>query len=301
VVNETTRNYKLADAGNTVTAVDLWQDHIDAISANGLRVEGASGDRVVNTVQAVTDVAEGGKAELFVISTKASGVGAAAKAIAPYVTEDAMVLTIQNGLGAAERIAEYMPTENVLLGVAGGFGASIKGPGHTHHNSMQLIRVGEMGGGMTPRLERLAEVWQQAGFKVQAYEDIDQLIWEKFLCNVTFSGPCTVFDQTLGGVMADPLRWKVALGCMMEAYQAGLAKNINFTFDDPVDYVTRFGHNMPDAKPSMLQDHYANRRSEIDAINGMVPLLGEQLGIATPYNDTIVAAVRAREERFEAL
>ena len=288
----------LADAGNDVWAVDVWQEHIDAIRAKGLRIEGASGDRIVTSVNAVTDVSEAGAADLFIIATKASGVGPAARAIAPYVHPDALVLTIQNGLGSGERIAEHMATGNVLLGVAGGFGASVKGPGHVHHNSMQLIRVGEMNGGLTSRLERVAEVWRKAGFNVQAYEDIDQLIWEKFLCNVAFSGPCTVFDRTIGEVMDDPDRWKVALGCMLEAYQTGVAKNINFSFKDPVEYVTRFGRNMPHAKPSMLQDHYAKRLSEIDAINGMVPVLGAQHGLATPYNDTIVATVKTREQDF---
>ncbi|MEE8196352.1 MAG: 2-dehydropantoate 2-reductase N-terminal domain-containing protein, partial [Acidiferrobacterales bacterium] len=37
----------LSDAGNEVWAIDTWQAHIDAIRARGLRVEGASGDRVV--------------------------------------------------------------------------------------------------------------------------------------------------------------------------------------------------------------------------------------------------------------
>ena len=288
----------LADAGNEVTAVDLWQQHVDAINRSGLRVEGASGDRVVRSVRAVSDVADGGAADLYIISTKASGVGDAARAIAPLARGDSLVVTIQNGLGGAERIAEHMPVDNVLLGVAGGFGASIKAPGHAHHNSMQLIRLGEMAGGMSERLADLVTVWQQAGFNTQAYGDIDQLIWEKFLCNVTFSGPCTVFDRTLGQVMDDPLLWKVALGCMQEAYRAGVAKQVNFSFTDPVDYVSRFGRNMPDAKPSMLQDHYARRPSEIDAINGMVPKLGRQLDIATPYNDSIVAAVLAREQDF---
>ena len=163
---------------------------------------------------------------------------------------------------------------------------------------MQLIRIGEMEGGLTPRLKVLERVWQSAGFNVQAYEDIDQLIWEKFLCNVTFSGPCTVFDRTLEQVMTDEASWTIAIGCMLEAYEAGKARKVNFTFNDPVDYVTKFGENMPKAKPSMLQDHYAKRHSEIDAINGMVSVLGKRLGIPTPFNDTIVAAVRAREENF---
>ena len=37
----------LADAGNEVWAIDLWQDHVDAINRMGLRLEGASGDRTV--------------------------------------------------------------------------------------------------------------------------------------------------------------------------------------------------------------------------------------------------------------
>ena len=33
----------LADAGHEVWAIDAWQDHVDAMNANGLKVEGASG------------------------------------------------------------------------------------------------------------------------------------------------------------------------------------------------------------------------------------------------------------------
>ena len=42
----------MADAGNEVWAIDTWADHIEAIKQNGLRVEGASGDRTVKNVQA---------------------------------------------------------------------------------------------------------------------------------------------------------------------------------------------------------------------------------------------------------
>ena len=117
--------------------------------------------------------------------------------------EKSLVLTIQNGLGAGERIANFLPTENILLGVAGGFGASIKGPSHAHHNGMQLIRIGEMRGGLSERVEAIAAVWRDVGFSVNAYEDINQLVWEKFICNVTFSAPCTVFGRTLGELMND--------------------------------------------------------------------------------------------------
>lgn len=289
----------LADAGHEVIAADVWRDHVEAINKNGLRVEGASGDRTVSSIRAVTDVAACGPCDLYIIATKASGVGPAARAIAPLMHPDSLVLTIQNGLGAGERIAEHMPVKNVLLGVADGFGASIKGPGHAHHNAMNLIRIGEMNGGMTGRLESMAQVWQGAGFNVKAFEDINQLIWEKFICNCTYSAPCTVFDCTLGELMQRGDRYALAQGCALEVYQLGKAKGIAFSFDDPLAYVKAFGDKMPNARPSMLLDHHANRQSEIDAINGMAAQLGEQLGIATPYNQTLSTIIRVREEQFK--
>ena len=288
----------LADAGHETWAVDLWQEHVEAIDTNGLRVEGASGDRTVRGINATTNAADAGTCDLYIIATKASGVSAAAKAIAPNLASDSLIITIQNGLGAGERIAEHMPTDNVLLGVASGFGASMKSAGRAHHNAMNLMRFGELNGGMTDRLQNMTQLWQDAGFNAKAFEDINQLIWEKYLCNITTAGPCSTFDCTLGELQTDPALWKIALGCATEAFTIGQAMNINFTFDDPIPYVTAFVERMPHAKPSMLQDHYARRRSEIDAINGMAVELGERLGIPTPYNDVITAFVRRKEAAF---
>ena len=290
----------MAEAGHEVWAVDIWQDHIDTINRDGLRVEGASGDRVVQGIRATTNAADVGKCDLYVLATKAAGVGPAAQAIAPLMGPESIVITIQNGLGAGERIAQHMDTDRVLLGVADGFGASMKGPGQVHHNAMNLIRIGEMNGGMSERLQRLTGAWQEAGFNARAFEDIEQLIWGKYICNVAFSGPCTVFDYTLGELMADPAAWSIAQGCALEVYALGQARNIDFSFDDPIDYITAFGLKMPGARPSMLLDHHAGRLSEIDAINGMAVELGRQLGVATPYNEVLSAVIRRRETGFQA-
>lgn len=289
----------MAEAGNEVWAVDTWSEHVEAMNSRGLHIEGSSGDRVVNGIRAVTELAEAEPCDLYVIATKGSGVGAAAKDVAAVMPDDALVLTIQNGLGAGERIAEHMPTDNVLLGVADGFGASMKGPGHVYHNAMKLIRLGEMAGGMTERLRWLEALWQRAGFNARAFEDIHQLIWEKFLCNVTLSAPCTVFDCSVGELMARPEWREVALGCLHEAHACGLAEGIHFSFDDPIQYVTDFAAMMPEASPSMRLDHMASRASEIDAINAMVPVVAARHGLTAPFNQTLSAVVRAREAAFK--
>jgi 2-dehydropantoate 2-reductase len=209
-----------------------------------------------------------------------------------------LVLTIQNGLGAAERICEHLPANRVLLGIAGGFGASIKGPGHVHHNGMNVVRVGELSGGLSERLQRVVNLWRGAGFNAEAAADINQLVWEKFVCNVALSAPCTVFGRPIGEMMADPHAWKISLGCGREAFEAGRAMGVSFSFHEPMAYIEAFASKMPDARPSMLLDHMARRPSEIDAINGMVPVVAARVGTAAPYNEVVTAIVKSREEAF---
>jgi 2-dehydropantoate 2-reductase len=288
----------LADGGNEVWAIDLWREHVEAMRNVGLRVEGASGDRTV-AVNATDDFSEPGACDLVILATKASGVGPAAQAMDPLLGEDTLILTIQNGLGAAERISQFRDPGNILIGVAGGFGASMKGPGHVHHNGMQLIRLGEMNGGLTERLSRVEALWNDAGFNVKSFADIHQLIWEKFVCNVSFSGPCTVMRKTIGEICASEHAWGIALRCGLEAHAAGVARGVNFSFDDAATYIRDFAGNMPDARPSMLLDHLAGRRSEIDAINGMVPVVAKEVGTEAPANEVISSIVRDLELAFD--
>ena len=289
----------LAQNNNEVLAIDLWEEHLEAIRKDGLRVSGFSGDNVVKNINVSNNIEDAKGYELFIIATKASGVSSAASNLSKIISKNSLILTIQNGLGAGERIATFMPTDNILLGVAQGFGAAMVGPGHAHHNNMSMIRIGEMNGGITQRLEKLVKVWSDAGFNAKAFEDIEQLIWEKFICNVAYSGPCSVFRKTLGEVMGNKQMFEVAKGCALEARKMGDIKNVNFTFDDTIKYITEFGKKLLDSKPSMLQDVEAKRLSEIDAINGMVVTLGEENSIETPFNLAVSSIIKAYEEDYK--
>ncbi|MDA9114201.1 2-dehydropantoate 2-reductase [Alphaproteobacteria bacterium] len=288
----------LAQSNNDVLAIDLWEDHINAINTNGLRVSGFSGDKTVKNIKVSKDINDAKGYELFIIATKAAGVGPVASKLSKIVSKDSIILTIQNGLGAGERIASFMPSENILLGVAQGFGASMIGPGHAHHNNMSMIRIGEMNGGITQRLENLVQVWCDAGFNAKSFEDIEQLIWEKFVCNVAWSGSCSIFKKTLGQVMENEDMFNIAKGCALEARKMGDLRKVNFTFDDTVDYITEFGKKLLNSKPSMLQDVEAQRLSEIDAINGMVVTLGKEHNVETPYNTAVSSIIKAQEADY---
>jgi 2-dehydropantoate 2-reductase len=288
----------LGKAGHEVWAIDTWQDHTDAIAASGLTVSGASGSFVVDSLHVGRAPHEAGACDVWVIATKAADVDAVAADIAPLLEADSVVMAFQNGLGAGERVARRIPEEHIVIGIAEGFGSSIPEPGHVHHEGMRLIRIGEMNGGLTERVQRIEQAFDDAGFNVRAFADVTLMIWEKFLCNVTLSAPCAAFDVTVGELMADPEAWRVALGCTSEAHRLGVAKGIRFPFDDPLQYVTDFAATIPNASPSMRLDHLARRRSEVDVINGQVVELSRELGFEAPYNETLCAILRHRESFF---
>lgn len=284
----------LSSGGNEVWAIDAWSDHVEAMREHGLRVSGASGDRTVH-VSATTDAAEAGVCDLVVIATKALDVEAAAESVRPLLGSSTTVVPIQNGLGSADRIAAILGEERVAIGVTGGFGASMVGPGHAHHNGWELVRLGERHGPVSDRIRAIAGVWEAAGFRVQTYDDVDQLVWEKLLCNVTFSGVCSVLGLRIGEVLADPDAWSVASACTREVYAVARAKGIRLEIDDPVAYARGFGETIPDARPSMLIDLMAGRPCEIDVINGAIPPAARSVGLEAPVNETLTALVKARQ------
>lgn len=287
----------LGAAGHEVWAIDAWREHVEAMRSHGLRLEGASGDRTVK-LHASTDAAEAGPCDLVIIATKAMHVEQAAQAAKPLLKDDTVVLSIQNGLGGPDTAARVLGRERVMVGVVGGFGASMRGPGHAHHNGWELVRLGEFSGPITPRLEKVAQVWESGGFRVKCFDDIDQLVWEKLICNVCFSGTCAVTERTIAEVMADPDTWAVASGCAREAYEVAVARGVKLDIQDPVEYVRNFGSKIPNARPSMLLDHMAGRMSEIESINGAIPPAAAALGLQAPTNTVISALVRAKERRM---
>ena len=286
-----------AAAGHEVWAIDTWREHVEAMRAKGLRLEGASGDRTVR-VNATSDARDAGVCDLVILATKAMHVAAAAASAKPLLGKDTPVLSVQNGLGGPDTAAGVLGRERVMVGVVGGFGASIKGPGHAHHNGMELVRLGEFGGPITPRLQKVEQLWAGAGFRVKVFDDIDQLVWEKLICNCAYSGPCALGECTTGEVMADPDLSRVSAACATEAFEVARRKNIKLAFDDPVAYVRDFGSKIPKARPSVLLDLLAKRRSEIGVINGSIPRVAKELGMAAPVNDAVTALVQAKERRL---
>lgn len=286
----------LASAGHTVVAVDRNETHVAAINERGLRVSGASGDRTVE-IHAVTAPPAGPPADVVIIATKAAGAGAAADASRSVLGPETLVLTIQNGLGAAETVAGAVGPDRLIVGVAQGFGASLPEPGHAHHNDMKAIRMGAYAGLPAAQVASVADVWRDAGFDAAAAADILAMQWEKLICNVAYSAPCAITGLTVGEVMDHPDAGAVSRAAATEAWTVARALGVAIDVDDPVALVRAFAGRMPAAKPSVLLDLEAGRISEVDVINGAVPREGEKVGVEAPVNRTLTALVKTLERR----
>ena len=262
-------------------------------------MSGASGTYVVDGIQVGSTPADAGPCELWVVATKASDVDAVVGGIVPLLRPTDVVMPFQNGLGSGERVARHVPEEQIIIGIAEGFGSSIPEPGYVHHNGMRLIRIGEMRGGLTDRVQRIEGIWRDAGFNVRSFADIDRMVWEKFLCNVTLSAPTAAFDVTVGELMANPETWAVALGL----HDGGLPTRAG---DGRHVLVRR-----PRSLRHRVRSHHP-RRQPVDAPRppGAPSLRGGRhqragrraraapAGLEAPYNEALCAVLRTRESRF---
>ena len=129
----------------------------------------------------------------------------------------------------------------------------------------------------------------------EVFDDIDQLVWEKPICNCAYSGPCGISERTVGEVMSDPDLARVSAACAQEGFDVAKKKKIKPGFDDPAAYVRDFGSKIPNARPSVLLDLLAGKKSEIGVINGSIHRVAQELGGAAPVNEAITALVLAKE------
>lgn len=287
----------LADSGHDVMAVDTNTGHVDAINRQGLRVSGASGERVVK-ISAFTEPPIA-SVDLVICAVKAKFAREAAESFTPLLAAHAHVLTIQNGLGSAEQVAEVVGADRLILGVAQGFGASLPEPGHAHHNDMKAIRMGAYAGLPQTAVEEVAGAWVQAGFDAAAVEDIIAMQWGKLICNVAYSAPCALTGFTVGEVLQHPHMGEISRAAAREAYEVAQALDIKLSFSDPEQEVREFAARMPEARPSVLLDIQAGRTSEVDVINGAVPTQAAKVGMRAPVNEVLTQLVQILEQRTQ--
>ena len=289
----------LGAGGLEVTLVDVWAEHVAAVRADGLRLVGDEGERMV-AVAATTDAAEAGAADVVLVHCKAHHTVAAATAAAPLFGPDTVAISFQNGLGNEEAIGGVVGIERVLGGTTAQ-GASILGPGAVRYYGDLPSQIGELGGGVSERTEGIARTFTVAGLQTSASADIRRDMWKKLLANVALSAPSALSDLNIAELMAVPELKATSLAALQEAAAVARATGIKLDPEDTervLAKITGAGGTSAN-KSSMCMDVLKRRKTEIEVINGAVARLGREHGVPTPVNDTLIAAIIGIESHFD--
>lgn len=284
----------LAEGGLDVTLVDVWEAHVAAINRDGLRLVGHGGDRTIR-VRAVQDVSAVASADVVFFQCKATATTAAASSARHlFARGHTTAISFQNGLGNEDVLAQVLGPANVVAGLTAQ-AALLEAPGRVRNFAHLPSYIGEVAGGLSPRVEALARAFTAAGLPTQASADIMREKWSKLLVNIAFAGTSGLTGLTLGEVISDETLRLVATQAMDEAAAVARAVGIDLdpqaqraVFDKIMNSEAR--HN----KASLLADLEAGKATEVDVIYGTAIRLADQHRVPVPTLETLAALIKGR-------
>ncbi|MBC8161493.1 MAG: 2-dehydropantoate 2-reductase [Roseiflexaceae bacterium] len=287
----------LAEAGNNVVLIDVWEQGIAAINAQGVHIEDKSGDARIIRVGATTDPTEIGPVDLVMVFVKCYHTETAVGAATPLIGPDTTVLTLQNGWGNASSISALVGAERVLVGLTY-HSATLLEPGRAQHSGRGLTFIGELDGRISDRLRRITETFTAAGLDVTPTVNVLKEIWSKLALNVCTLPTAALLRFYAGKLVEHSGTLDLMRALLREVVAVANAQDIALGEQERWEAITGLLKRAAGAKASMLQDIEKGRRTEIDVINGAIVDAGRRLGIPTPYNNTMVWLVKSLEETF---
>lgn len=286
----------LARAGEDVVLVDVAPGAVEALRRRGVRLWEGEDARDV-PVRAVSDPATAGPADLVLVMVKAQHTASAAASLGPLLGPDTAVLTLQNGLGAADVLDRAVGVERLLVGVTAQ-GATLLAPGEVRHGGAGETLFGPSAPG-GPNPEPFAAALSRAGLPARAVSDPWPAVWRKLAVNCGINAVAALTGLRNGRIPEIPEAAAVLSDAVLEA--AAVARAAGIDLGDPhalVESVLAVARATGANRASMGQDVDARRPTEIEFINGAVVREGERRALPTPVNRTLTRLVKALEAGF---
>jgi 2-dehydropantoate 2-reductase len=284
---------RLADTDADVLLVDASTNVVSAIETKGLRLVCGDEERAVRA-RATTNPYDEPPCDYVVFFVKNYHTSAAAELVAPLIDDATTVVSLQNGWGNGDVLAAAFGADRVLVGVTYN-SATVLEPGRIAHTAEGPTVLGPLTTAMIDGAETFADVLRAGGLTVRVSDEVRRAIWEKLTLNAA-TLPTAALTRLTAGALGQPgtmldLVDALALETVAVANASGLAVDAAERLDLIHAALAKAGPG----KASMLQDIEANRRTEIDVINGAVVREGQRTGVPTPLNETLYALVTGLE------
>ena len=302
-------------AGYDVTFVEQWPAHVEAMRANGLRVN-LPDESTVTPVHAIhlCEVATlHEKFDMVFTLVKAYDTRWSVQLIAPYLADDGLVIGLQNGM-TIDTVADVVGPHRTIGSVIE-MASNMYEPGITNRQNApkdSWFAVGGLDAVSQARAEEVAQVLRHSG-TVQVTDDIRSSKWMKLVVNAGELVPSAILNLPLSEAVRVPGMHEFMLEACREAVHTAVATgnrmvpifgNDRLDLADPDRFVTQLLDDVltqfsrPDTRTTVLQDWDKGRHSEVDEVNGLVVDEQARLGGSAPYN-ALTVDIAHRIERGE--
>jgi 2-dehydropantoate 2-reductase len=308
----------LTRAGLDVTFIEQWPAHVEAMRANGVRVNFP--DETVVTPVNVMHLCEVAtlrqKFDMVFTLVKAYDTRWAVELIKPYLADDGLVIGLQNGM-TVDVVADVVGSHRTIGSVIE-MASNMYEPGIVNRQTTverSWFALGGLDAASRARAEEAAAVLRNAG-TVQVTDDIRSSKWMKLVVNAGELVPSAILNLPLSEAVRVPGMHEFMLEACREAVHTAVATgnrivpifgNDALDLSDPDRFVTQLLDDVltqfsrPDTRTTVLQDWDKGRHSEVDEVNGLVVDEQARLGGSAPYNAlTVDLAHRIERGEIEA-
>lgn len=297
--------------GGQIDLINHNAAHVKALQENGAKVVGTL--EFTQPVSAILDTEMSGKYDIIFLMTKQLDNASVVNMLKEFLAEDGVIVTLQNGIPELQ-IGEIVGDDKVL-GCTVAWGATMKGPGVCELTSAPdslTFSLGSLTGRMNHHWQDVKNLLEMMG-PVELDTNFIGTRWSKLLINAAFSGMSAVCGCTFGEAAADKASRKVVQALIKECIDVCAKGNIKIEPIQGKDVVKLLNFNGPVKKAisffiipiaikkhallkaSMLQDIERGKKTEVDAINGVVCAFGRKVGFPTPMNDKVVEIIHKIE------
>lgn len=297
-------------AGEDVTLVCKHPEVTALATDPGLRISGICNEQTL-PVPAVSTIDElTGTFDLALIATKAYDMPASARALLPCLTEDSLVVSLQNGI-CTDALAAVVGLRRTV-GCVIGWGATLHAPGVMEMTSTGEWIIGRLEG--DPAALEPLKAAMQAVVPAVCSDSIYAELYSKLIVNSCITSLGALCGLRLGAMLLRRQARSVFLAIIGEAMQVAHAMPLQVPpFGGRLDYnrlmrgnglldrlrrhtmIALVGLKYRRLKSSSLQSLERGRLTEIDYFNGYIADRGEALGVPCPINRRLTVMIKEIE------
>ena len=296
----------LAKSGHEV--ILFGRDHcIIPINHSGLHIEGIWGEHHITNIRGYSNLnkiarCEGKSFHLTLLTVKSYDTRNVLEHYLHTFGKSILTVSLQNGLGNLEIIAELLGADKAIGGRVI-FGAELIAPARVRVTVYaDKVVLGSVKGGVPfGQVKEISTLFDSSGIPTTVTDAIETCIWGKVLYNAALNPLSCLLEVNYGKLLANKQAKTIMEDIVKELFTVVQQKNIGVAWKDAEEYTTHlFNQLIPPTRDhfsSMLQDIRKGKQTEIDALNGKVVTLAEELGFDLPINRTLTALVKAKNVR----